>query len=250
MTTKDVLAIALDALEEHDGNYAQSNASAARVIAAITAIKQAQEPVSDANIMSKPKVIKFGHIEADADGNIVVRNFRIDADGSTDCEEMIVLDAVINLMMAERELYITEQASQAITPIKQAQDDHIEQHLDMVQPQAQQAQEPDLSGLQPQTQERIRGWLADGTFVCRAIGTMQEQEREIMAYAADAAPKQAGPAIKESLIAPEGYKLVPVEPTKEIMEAAISVYDVWAWRNFQQMWAAMLAAAPTPPEAA
>jgi hypothetical protein len=33
----------LGAMEEHDGNYAQSNASAARVIAAITAIKQAQE---------------------------------------------------------------------------------------------------------------------------------------------------------------------------------------------------------------
>ena len=42
MTTKDVLALALEALEEHDGNYAQSNASAARVNAAITAIKQAQ----------------------------------------------------------------------------------------------------------------------------------------------------------------------------------------------------------------
>jgi hypothetical protein len=44
MTTKDeALALALEALEEHDGNYAQSNASAARVIAAITAIKQAQD---------------------------------------------------------------------------------------------------------------------------------------------------------------------------------------------------------------
>ena len=44
MTTKDAaLALALDALEEHDGNYAQSNASAARVNAAITAIKQAQQ---------------------------------------------------------------------------------------------------------------------------------------------------------------------------------------------------------------
>jgi len=45
MTTKDVLALALESLENHDGNYAQSNASAARVNAAITAIKQAQEPV-------------------------------------------------------------------------------------------------------------------------------------------------------------------------------------------------------------
>ncbi|MDZ7920721.1 hypothetical protein [Rhodoferax sp.] len=55
----------------------------------------------------------------------------------------------------------------------------------------QQVQEPELSGLKPQTQERIREWLADGTFVSRAIGTMQEQERELIAYETKQAQKLA-----------------------------------------------------------
>jgi hypothetical protein len=41
-------------------------------------------------------------------------------------------------------------------------------------------QEPDLSSLKPATQEAIKGWLADGTFVERAIGAMEAQERENM----------------------------------------------------------------------
>jgi hypothetical protein len=45
MTTKDeALALALKALENHDGNYAQSNESVARVVAALTAIEQAITP--------------------------------------------------------------------------------------------------------------------------------------------------------------------------------------------------------------
>jgi hypothetical protein len=47
--------------------------------------------------------------------------------------------------------------------------------------QAQPVREPDLSSLSPKAQVRIREWLADGTFVERAIGTMREQERELSA---------------------------------------------------------------------
>jgi hypothetical protein len=41
-------------------------------------------------------------------------------------------------------------------------------------------QESDLSGLKPATQEVIKGWIEDGTFINRAVGAMQKQETEIM----------------------------------------------------------------------
>lgn len=41
-------------------------------------------------------------------------------------------------------------------------------------------QEVDLSGLKPATQEVVKGWIADGTFIKRAICAMQEQEAENM----------------------------------------------------------------------
>lgn len=40
----------------------------------------------------------------------------------------------------------------------------------------------------------------------------------------------------------EGWKLVPVEPTSEMMEAGLS-----QWSNLQDMYEAMLAASPQPP---
>jgi hypothetical protein len=41
-------------------------------------------------------------------------------------------------------------------------------------------QEPDgLSKFKPEHQEQLRQWLADGTFVERALGTMWEQENEL-----------------------------------------------------------------------
>jgi len=41
-------------------------------------------------------------------------------------------------------------------------------------------QEVDLSGLKPTTQEVVKGWIEDGTFIKRAISAMQEQEAENM----------------------------------------------------------------------
>lgn len=60
------------------------------------------------------------------------------------------------------------------------------------------------------------------------------------------APKQAEP---------EGYKLVPVEPTQEMLDAVVTSVDDHllgpdAEKQYREDWAAMLAAAPTPPEAA
>lgn len=53
--------------------------------------------------------------------------------------------------------------------------------------------EPDLSGLKPSTQEVIKGWIEDGTFIERAIGAMQEQEAENMRLEKMAAPVQQEP---------------------------------------------------------
>ena len=42
--------------------------------------------------------------------------------------------------------------------------------------------EAGLSNLSANAQSRIRKWIADGTFVERAIGVIRDQERELMAY--------------------------------------------------------------------
>jgi len=147
MTTKDVLALALQALEEHDGNYAQSNASATRVIAAITAIKQVQQAQEPA-----------------------------DAKRIAEC----------------------------------------------------------LAVLRPKV---------------KRLWPHEQALEELARYAAHPAPKQAEPAIKESLTVPEGYKLVPVEPTREMLYAIQNDCDIMPQRG-KRIWATLLAVAPTPPEAA
>ncbi len=66
-------------------------------------------------------------------------------------------------------------------------------------------------------------------------------------------PKPWEPAIKESLTTPEGYTLVPIVATPEMMAAGDEVEDLYR-RGTPETWGkvyrAMLAAAPTPPEAA
>ena len=61
------------------------------------------------------------------------------------------------------------------------------------------------------------------------------------------------PVVKESLTVPAGYKLVPVEPTQEMLDAVVTTVDDHllgpdAEKQYREDWAAMLAAAPTPPE--
>ena len=56
-----------------------------------------------------------------------------------------------------------------------------------------QAHEDDVSSLSPKGQERARLWLADGTFVSRALGVLRDQEREIVALQKAAAPQAQEP---------------------------------------------------------
>jgi hypothetical protein len=61
--------------------------------------------------MSNPKVTEFGTISMNDKGVIVFTGFLIDADRSTDCEEVIILDAVIRRLLAEREMYANKELS-------------------------------------------------------------------------------------------------------------------------------------------
>lgn len=47
---------------------------------------------------------------------------------------------------------------------------------------------------------------------------------------------------------PEGWKLVPIEPTQEMIKAAMEEYTKDEWRRCESCYADMLAAAPTPKE--
>jgi hypothetical protein len=51
-----------------------------------------------------------------------------------------------------------------------------------------------------------------------------------------------------SLAEPEGWKLVPVEPTQEMVNAGVEAWDAAGVQNCQASWAAMLAASPTVEE--
>lgn len=59
--------------------------------------------------MSNPTVTEFGVISMNAEGVIVFTGFLIDTDRSTDCEEVIILDAVIRRLLAEREMYANKE---------------------------------------------------------------------------------------------------------------------------------------------
>ena len=78
-------------------------------------------------------------------------------------------------------------------------------------------QEPDLSGLKPETQKQLRVWLADGSFVERVIGVCLDQERQLMVY------EKAQPAQQE----PVAWG----KPTDEMVQAATDEYDEWANEN-------------------
>ena len=61
----------------------------------------------------------------------------------------------------------------------------------------------------------------------------------IQSRANDAAAALAAPPV------PAGYKVVPVEPTPEMMDAAEACSDDWPRTTWRAAWSAMLAAAPT-----
>ena len=62
-------------------------------------------------------------------------------------------------------------------------------------------------------------------------------------------PQATEPACKQLLQVPMGYKLVPVEPTQEMLDAVVTTLDDQllgpdAEKQYREDWAAMLAAAP------
>jgi hypothetical protein len=61
--------------------------------------------------MSNPTVTEFGTISMNDKGVIVFADFSIDADRSTDCKQVIILDAVIRRLLAEREMYANKEAA-------------------------------------------------------------------------------------------------------------------------------------------
>jgi hypothetical protein len=76
-----------------------------------------------------------------------------------------------------------------------------------------------LSALKPATQESIKSWLADGTFVERSIGTMLEQERENMRL--------------EKQVSTSHLKSKPAQ-----QEVVVLVHEPDAWRVRLPRWTA------------
>lgn len=105
---------------------------------------------------------------------------------------------------------------------------------------------PDLLKLKPENAQQMRDWIADGSFLQRAIDTMFELSQEITNL------KVAQPEVP---VVPEGWKLVPVEPTATMKSAGISVethqdshFEVpdLTWEEVTAIYKAMLAAAAQP----
>ena len=98
---------------------------------------------------------------------------------------------------------------------------------------------PDLYPSQPDA------W-AEGWNSCRAAmlqgGNHTEQHLEMVDHSDDANKMVAG----NSPVIPNGWKLVPIDPTKDMLRAGQSV--VWFWLNTVHCYSKMLAAAPAAPQ--
>ena len=228
MTTKDeALALALEALEEHDGNYAKSNTSVARANAAITAIKQAQEPVE--------------------------RAYRTD--------EQIVeqTEALAKFLLS----WGFNHQPETTTPMRESSHPfaercwaaacHIQEMLTDTDPEnavANMDEEPATEPA-PKQAEPVDCKTCNGTGAMDSGGAYPWGEQiSVPCYC-------QAPATKHAV--PEGYKLAPVEPDELWMYRVIRHHQPdlevgsKAWldcaREVLHWHPAMLAAAPTPPEA-
>ncbi|HAL9103758.1 TPA: hypothetical protein H7U67_004540 [Escherichia coli] len=98
---------------------------------------------------------------------------------------------------------------------------------------------PDLYPSQPDA------W-AEGWNYCRAAmlqgGNHTEQHLEMVDHSDDANKMVAG----NSPVIPNGWKLVPIDPTKDMLRAGQSV--VGFWLNTVHCYSKMLAAAPAAPQ--
>lgn len=56
------------------------------------------------------------------------------------------------------------------------------------------------------------------------------------------------PATTPEAECPKGWKLVPIEPTKEMCDAAQDKFEHGMLITYQQMYRSMIAASPTPPQ--
>jgi hypothetical protein len=87
----------------------------------------------------------------------------------------------------------------------------------------------------------VRGWNS-----CRAAmlqgGNHTEQHLEMVDHSDDANKMVAG----NSPVIPNGWKLVPIDPTKDMLRAGQSV--VGFWLNTVHCYSKMLAAAPAAPQ--
>lgn len=234
MTTKDeALALALEALEKvhyeviNSGvnNYALLVKRIAEAHEAITAIKQAQQaPVTEL-------------IERIAD--IISSNMY----GVYHCTRVWEAWSVGTMSEEDFESYAASDSPRELA----------EMIVAALHPAPKQA-EPEGYKLVPEQVEAAwrAGWAAcrDAEFV----GEEAEDEAWGMSETCansdweSTAPKQAEPANKESLTVPEGYKLVRVEPTLAMLYAIQNDCDIMPQRG-KRIWATLLAAAPTPPEA-
>lgn len=84
--------------------------------------------------------------------------------------------------------------------------------------------------------------------ICPDEHEAYEGEYTVPLYAAPQPKAEQGP-----VQVPEGWKLVPVEPTKEMLDAVVTTVDVHllgadAEMQYREDWAAMLAAAPEAPQ--
>jgi hypothetical protein len=156
---------------------------------------------------------------------------------------------VANALYAQAEL-----TTDAITAIKQAQQ--------AITPETGNAATPEASAI-----TAGNGQAQEPVDACEVLSTVMhfipETEPELMedvsalCHRLRAAPKQAEPTGKQSLQVPNGYKLVPVEPTPEILDAICHAKNQTRYGRgalmrgdeLASIYRAMLAAAPTPPEA-
>jgi hypothetical protein len=81
--------------------------------------------------------------------------------------------------------------------------------------------EPDLSSLSDAGKERVRKWIADGTFVERAIGTMLDQERALMKYEKATPPAAVSEPLTDEQISYYAEQEMDLYSFARAIEAAI-----------------------------
>lgn len=283
MTTKDeALRIALRALEEIDNHYMALTKRGHEAVAAIkqaqethaseavtwtpetgyvfAAQKQAQEPVEQRCQLCK---YEYGH-SIGCENNPVDIALKSNAEKHKPTGWVAPVDryaapVMFNPYTGEpRDVRDVQSDPQGILIVPIG-------HVEMLAAAPKQAQEP-VAELTEQIADIISSNMY-GVYHCTrvweawSVGTMGEDDFE--SYAESDSPLELAELIVAALkpapkqAEPEGYKLVPVEPTQEMCDAARwSEYGEETSRQYEvsddfikSVWDSLLAAAPTPQEA-